>query len=121
LIRAALVLAAGLAFASPVDAKGRHPRVQTGTASYYAEFHQGMKQANGRPFDMNKLTMASRTLPLGARARVTNLRNRRHTLVTVTDRGPYVGRRIADLSRRAARDLGMLQAGLAPVKIQIIR
>jgi rare lipoprotein A len=69
---------------------------------------------------MARLTAAHRTLPLGTRVRVTNLENGRTVQVRVNDRGPYVGGRILDLSREAARALGMMDQGVVPVRIDVL-
>lgn len=76
--------------------------------------------ANGCRFDPARLTAASRTLPLGVRARVRNLRNGLSAVVTITDRGPYIRGRILDLSLAAARALGAVQAGVVPIEIEVI-
>jgi rare lipoprotein A len=69
---------------------------------------------------MNALTAAHRRLPLGTRIRVTNLENNRVVELLVNDRGPYVRRRILDVSQRAARQLGFVDDGRATVRIEII-
>ena len=91
---------------------------EIGRASWYGEWHHGRTTASGVAFDMNALTAAHRTLPLGTNVRVTNLDNGRSIDVTINDRGPYVGRRVIDLSREAARELHMERAGLASVLIE---
>ena len=91
---------------------------EIGQASWYGPWHHGRQTASGTTFDMNKLTAAHRSLPLGTNVRVTNLDNGRSVDVTINDRGPYVGRRVIDLSRRAARELRMEKEGLAPVLIE---
>ena len=73
--------------------------------------------ADGHLFDERKATAASRTLPLGRVIRVCSLRNERCVLVTVTDRGPYAGHRILDLSRAAMAAIGGLDAGVVPVLV----
>ncbi|MDH4078658.1 MAG: septal ring lytic transglycosylase RlpA family protein [Nitrospira sp.] len=91
-----------------------------GVASWYgAQFH-GRKAANGELFDMEALTAAHRTMPLGSVVRVTNLINGKHIYVRITDRGPYEKGRILDLSRRAAMQLGMEREGLTYVQIEIV-
>lgn len=91
-----------------------------GVASWYgAQFH-GRKAANGELFDMEALTAAHRTMPLGSVVRVTNLINGKHLHVRITDRGPYEKGRILDLSRRAAMQLGMEREGLTYVQIEIV-
>jgi rare lipoprotein A len=93
---------------------------QTGKASWYGPWHHGRKTASGEKFDMNDLTAAHRTLPLGTEAKVTNLENGKSVTVTVNDRGPYKNGRIIDLSKRAAEELGIKDQGLAQVKIQVM-
>jgi len=70
---------------------------------------------------MTRLTAAHRTLPIGTRLRVMNLENGRIVRVRVNDRGPYVAGRVLDLSHEAARALGMVERGVAPVKFDIIQ
>lgn len=91
-----------------------------GVASWYgAQFH-GRKAANGGLFDMEALTAAHRTMPLGSVVRVVNVNNGKHLHVRITDRGPYEKGRILDLSRRAAMQLGMEREGLTHVQIEIV-
>lgn len=92
---------------------------QVGNASWYGRFHQGRKTASGERYDMNDLTAAHRTLPLGTAATVTNLENGRSVDVVVNDRGPYKKGRVIDLSKRAAEMLGMKEQGVAKVKIEV--
>jgi rare lipoprotein A len=89
---------------------------QTGQASWYGLKFQGRKTATGETYDMNALTCAHRTLPLGSWVRVTNLRNRKTVLVRVNDRGPSFGDRIVDLSYAAARAVGL--RGTGKVKLE---
>jgi rare lipoprotein A len=91
---------------------------QAGKASYYADKFQGRKTANGETFRQNRMTAAHQTLPFGTKVKVTNLSNGRTVKVRVNDRGPFVAGRIIDLSKKAARKLGMTQAGVANVKIK---
>ena len=93
-------------------------RPQRGRASYYGREFNGRKMANGRPFDPNSNTAASRSLPLGTVARVKNRQSGRETTVKVEDRGPYVPGRILDVAPRAADDLGMRRQGVAPVVVE---
>ncbi len=94
--------------------------VEVGTASYYAHKHDGRATASGSTYDETRLTAAHRTLPFGARVRVTNLENDRNVVVTITDRGPFARGRIIDVSRRAARKLGLLRAGIARVRLEVL-
>jgi rare lipoprotein A len=91
---------------------------RSGTASWYgADFH-GRATANGERYDMNALTAAHPTLPLPSYVTVTNLANNRTVLVRVNDRGPYVGGRILDLSRAAARALDYETMGTTQVRVR---
>lgn len=91
-----------------------------GVASYYgAKFH-GRKTASGARFDQEKLTAAHKTLPFGTPVRVTNLRNGETVDVRINDRGPFHKGRVIDLSKGAAREIGMLSAGLASVKVEVL-
>jgi rare lipoprotein A (peptidoglycan hydrolase) len=94
--------------------------VGRGKASYYGSSLAGNSTASGDPFDPSKLTAAHRTLPLGSRVRVTNLRNEETVTVRINDRGPFHGNRVLDLSRRAAERIGMLARGQARVKIELL-
>lgn len=91
-----------------------------GMASWYGSQFHGRQAANGELFDMEGLTAAHRTMPLGSIVRVVNLINGKHIHLRVTDRGPYVNGRILDLSHAAAVALGMEQEGLAIVQVEIV-
>lgn len=91
-----------------------------GLASYYGEKYDGRLTASGDVFDMHKLSAAHRTLRLGTKVRVTNMDNGRSLEVCVNDRGPFAKDRILDLSYAAAKELGVLLEGSAPVRIEII-
>lgn len=93
----------------------------TGNASWYGRAHQGRKTASGEPFDMNALTAAHRTLPLGTRVLVTNLRNGRTVEVRINDRGPQIPDRIIDLSYAAARALDAVGDGVFRVRIAVVQ
>ena len=93
---------------------------ERGVASWYGESFHGKQAANGELFDMEALTAAHRTLPLGSVVRVVNLANGKYLHVRITDRGPYVNNRILDLSRGAAARLGMMEEGLSHVRIQLV-
>ena len=88
-----------------------------GEASYYGSQFNGRPMANGEKFNPNSNSAAHRNLPLGTTARVTNLENGRSATVKVDDRGPYARNRVIDLSPRTADELGMKQAGRAPVRV----
>lgn len=91
-----------------------------GVASWYGEQFHGKQAANGEIFDMEALTAAHRTMPLGSVVRVVNLANGKYLHVRITDRGPYANGRILDLSHAAAVRLGMERGGLALVQIEIV-
>jgi rare lipoprotein A len=88
-----------------------------GQASWYGSDFQGSPTASGEPFNMNALTAAHRTLPLGSYARVKNLDNGRTVVVRINDRGPHARRRTIDLSYAAAQEIAMVNAGTAPVEV----
>lgn len=91
-----------------------------GWASFYGYDGSGDYTATGERYNPEGLTAAHRTLPLGTRIRVTNTNNGRSVVVRVNDRGPYVRGRVLDLSVGAARILGMMSSGVAPVKIEVL-
>ena len=91
-----------------------------GVASWYGEQFHGKLAANGEIFDMEALTAAHRTIPLGSIVRVVNLANGKHLHVRITDRGPYVNGRILDLSHAAAVLLEMDRGGLAHIQVEIV-
>jgi|SRR5262245_24246761 len=91
-----------------------------GTASFYSHKFHGRRTASGEIYDENELTAAHRTLPFGTRVRVTNLKNDRSVVVTVTDRGPHNHRRVIDLSRHAANVLGFVHSGTTRVSLEVI-
>lgn len=93
---------------------------RNGNASWYGDGYHGKRTASGQTFDMNALTAAHPSLPFGSRIRVTNLKNGRSVVLTVTDRGPFTGGRIVDVSRRAAQKLDFVNAGLAPVRVRTV-
>ncbi|MBK0382798.1 septal ring lytic transglycosylase RlpA family protein [Pedobacter sp. SD-b] len=90
---------------------------QTGKASYYADKFNGRRTASGEKFRSSKLTAAHKTLPFGTKVKVTNLRNHRSVKVKINDRGPFVAGRIIDLSKKAARKIGIDKEGVGNVKI----
>jgi rare lipoprotein A (peptidoglycan hydrolase) len=87
------------------DGSGEPVLRQLGLASYYADKYQGQPKANGQPYDAEALTAASRDLPLGTHATVTNQANGKSVDVTIDDRGPTIEGRIIDLSKQAAERL----------------
>ncbi|MBA2964541.1 MULTISPECIES: septal ring lytic transglycosylase RlpA family protein [Ramlibacter] len=122
-------LATAAAFAGDAPPRPDHPAAkghqldrsgskQVGKASFYAPQFAGRKMADGTPMDPREDNAASKTLPLGTKARVTNLETGRSAEVTIQDRGPYVDGRIVDLSPATAAKIGLTQqAGIAPVEV----
>ena len=99
-------------------------KVIVGKASFYggSDGFDGQTTANGDTFDHHDHTAAAKTIPLGSEAKVTNLKTGKSTVVTVTDRGPYVPGRKIDLSKNAAKDIGLTKKeGVAPVKIVVTK
>ena len=93
---------------------------ETGEASWYGHPYHGRRTASGEVYDMTQMTAAHRTLPFGAWILVENRLNGRTAEVRVTDRGPFVGDRILDLSAAAARVLGAIGPGVIPVRLRVI-
>jgi rare lipoprotein A len=99
----------------PADLSGKQ---RVGIASFYADNFGGKTMANGAPMDLNGDNAASRTLPLGTKAKVTNLETGKSATVVIKDRGPYVRGRIVDLSPATARKIGITsRKGLSPVVV----
>jgi len=92
-------------------------RKQTGRASYYAKHFTHRKMANGKRFDPDSNVAASKSLPLGTTAKVTNLSNGKSALVTVEDRGPYPKGRVVDVTPKIADQLEMRKDGVTPVVV----
>ena len=90
----------------------------TMVASWYGPKYHGRQTASGVVFDMYDLTAAHKTLPFGTRLRVTHVQNNRSVVVEVNDRGPFIRGRDLDLSYGAARELAMVDQGVAQVKIE---
>jgi rare lipoprotein A (peptidoglycan hydrolase) len=115
----AIVLGELMVSSARADFIGRMPR-KTVVASWYGQEFSGRRTASGTRFDPRGLTAAHKTLPLGTLIRVTNPRTGASVLVTVTDRGPFCGRRELDLSKAAAREVGILTRGVAPVLLEVL-
>ena len=89
-------------------------------ATYYADRFHGRRTSNGERYDKDAYTCAHRKLPFGTLVRVTNPKNGKTAVVRVNDRGPYGKRAKIDLSKAAARDLGMLSIGILKVELEVI-
>lgn len=118
----ALVIGAGCS-----SSRGPTPQVGTyqghavsGIASWYGPGFHGKRTASGERFNQDAMTAAHRTLPFGTIVRVTNERNNRVVEVRINDRGPFVKGRVIDVSREAARQLDMMQAGIVPCRVDIV-
>ncbi len=96
--------------------------IEEGTASFYGNEFHGRKTANGSIYNKYKYTAAHRSLPMPSVVEVINLENKKSVIVVVTDRGPFKGgdKRIIDLSHKAAKDLGILNQGIAKVRVQYL-
>ena len=94
---------------------------EEGKASYYANHYQGKTMANGHPYRKGKLIAAHKEMPFGTKVKVTNLDTGRSVKVVISDRGPFVRGRVIDLSRKAARRVGMIDAGVVPVKVKVVK
>jgi rare lipoprotein A (peptidoglycan hydrolase) len=102
------------------DHAGQNQRMEYGLASWYGEEYQGRPTANGELYDMHRLTAAHRSLPMGTTIKVTNTTNHRAILLRVNDRGPSNSGRLLDVSWEAAKQLGFLKVGLAPVQVEVV-
>jgi rare lipoprotein A len=107
------------------EAPGKVLRTVTGEATFYADRFEGRRTASGIPFRQNQMVAAHRGFPFGTLLRVTNLANNRAVNVRVVDRGPFgagakAERTVIDLSRRAAQQLGYIDAGRAQVRVQVL-
>ncbi|WP_202913019.1 septal ring lytic transglycosylase RlpA family protein [Acuticoccus sediminis] len=121
--RAALATAVAalfLATSIPMATDAMAGKVSSGTASFYGKRFHGRRTANGERFNMNALTAAHRTLPFGTRVKVTNPATGRSVTVRINDRGPFHGKRTIDLSRAAAAKIGMVDQGVAKVKLEVL-
>ena len=107
--------------AIPVPDGTKPISVETGKASWYGAPYHNRRSSNGEIYDMHSLTAAHRTLPLGSTVRVTNLKTGHSTVVRITDRGPFVEGRIVDLSLAAAKQADVWQAGVAQVRLEVLR
>lgn len=92
---------------------------EVGTASWYGPGFHGRITANGEIYNQNEMTAAHKKLPFGTKVKVTNLDNDKSIYVRINDRGPYIGKRIIDLSKRAAHELAFLKTGITKVSVEI--
>ncbi len=104
--------------APAIPAGARALSSDVGLASWYGTVYNRQRAADGSVYDEDAMTAASRTLPLGALAKVTNLATGEVAVVRITDRGPFVPGRILDLSAGAARAAGLYRAGVGQVRVE---
>jgi len=97
-----------------------HSFSQIGLASWYGRENEGRRTASGQPFNPEQFTAAHKTLPLGTVVKVTNLETGKSVKVRINDRGPYVRRRIVDLSAAAGRTLNIHEDGVALVRVEVV-
>lgn len=95
--------------------------VETGVASWYGAPYHNRRGSNGEIYDMNAMTAAHRTLPLGSIVRVTSLDTENSATVRITDRGPFIPGRVIDLSQAAAKKIGLLQKGTGRVRVEVLK
>jgi rare lipoprotein A len=95
--------------------------VETGIASWYGAPYHNRRGSNGEIYDMNAMTAAHRTLPLGSIVRVTNLESGKSAVVRITDRGPFIEGRIIDLSQAAAKQIGLVQKGTGKIRVEVLK
>ena len=116
------MLVAALLLVSACSSQHTRPEaISSGKASWYGAQHHGKKTASGERFNQHALTAAHRNLACGTRVKVTNRLNNKSVTVRINDRGPYSKGRIIDISRAAAEKIDMLQRGVIPVQIQVLR
>ena len=90
---------------------------QSGLASWYGKKFHGRKTASGSPYDMGAMTAAHKTLPFGTKVKVVEVKTGNSVVVTINDRGPFVENRVIDLSKEAAKQLGIIEQGHAKVEL----
>jgi len=103
---------------TPKEVPAKTPTVHVGDASWYGPGFRGKTTASGEVFDETKMTAAHKTLPLGTKAKVTNLKDGKSVQVEINDRGPYAEGRIIDLSSAAAKALGIVDRGVVKVRVE---
>jgi rare lipoprotein A len=115
-----LALASACSGRKPPIAPGPPSTSEDGLASWYGVEEAGRATASGEIMDPERKTAAHRTLPFGSLLRVTDLETGKSVEVIVNDRGPHIDGRIIDLSFAAAREIGLVDRGIAPVRIQVL-
>ncbi len=123
---ALLLLMTGCASVGPSDISKddgffKGCKIEKGAASYYADKFNGRKTASGERFNNAEMTAAHKTLPFGTQLIVHNPANGKEVTVRVNDRGPFIRGRVIDVSKAAARELGLIGPGVAPVEVRRCR
>lgn len=98
----------------------KNDKTQVGAASWYGSKYHGRKTSSGERYNKNEMTAAHKTLPFGTMVRVTNPANDKSVVLRINDRGPFVGKRIIDVSEAAARKLDIHEDGVARVKVEVL-
>ena len=119
-LAAAALMTFLLPIGSDTQARDNLRQTQQGIASYYHDSLHGLKTASGQRYNKNRLSAAHKTLPLGTQIKVTDTRTGRSIIVKVNDRGPFVKGRVLDLSREAAKELGIIKKGVAKVELKVV-
>lgn len=112
-----LAFAASTVNARPAATPGQ---IQKGVASYYHDSLHGLKTASGKRYDRNALSAAHKTLPLGTKVRVTDVKTGKDIVVRINDRGPFKDDRVIDLSLAAAKQIGLIARGTGQVQLEIL-
>lgn len=107
-------------FAGSATANSGIGHVQKGIASFYHDSLHGRRTASGQVYNKHRLSAAHKTLPLGTKIQVTDAKTGRSIVVRVNDRGPFVKGRIVDLSKEAAKELGIVDRGIARVDLKVL-
>jgi rare lipoprotein A len=105
---------------APLPSSEKSIYTETGLASWYGPPYHNRRSANGEVYDMNQMTAAHRTLPLNSIVRVTNVKTGASAVVRITDRGPFIGERMLDLSLAAAKAVDVWEPGTAWVKMDVL-
>ncbi|WP_299990159.1 septal ring lytic transglycosylase RlpA family protein [uncultured Pontibacter sp.] len=98
----------------------KNDKTQIGSASWYGSKYHGRKTSSGERYNKNEMTAAHKTLPFGTMVKVTNPANDKSVVLRINDRGPFVGKRIIDVSEAAARKLGIHATGVAKVEVEVL-
>ena len=115
-----IILALILSFFFPLSSDSLENSPQYGKASWYGSKFHGRKTASGERFNKHSYTGAHKKLPFGTIIRVTNLRNGKEVYIKLNDRGPFINGRILDVSRAAAKAIGLINRGVIQVKVEVI-